>query len=213
MTQKNHKKYWESIYKEVPHEELPWNSEFPSPELVELVENKKIKPCKVLDLGCGTGTNSIYIAENGFKVTGIDISEIAIKSAKEKDKGKKCRFICANALNLHFKDNEFDFLYDRGCFHSISKKDLKKYVLNVKRVLKQGGNFQLLCFAKDLRLLLNLRRILRILSPDEFPNFFSKRKISKLFSRDFEIKELKKIKIKLRFPYVEIFYSCFMVKK
>ena len=60
-----------------------WTREEPPEELKELVESGKIKPCKVIDIGCGEGFYSIYLASKGFDVLGIDISENAIKYAKE----------------------------------------------------------------------------------------------------------------------------------
>lgn len=210
MTEITQKEHWEKIYSEIPDGELPWNSKTPSQELIKLIETNKIKQCKALDIGCGAGTNSIYLAEKGFEVTGIDISEKAIYLAKEKDKEKRCNFISGDVLNLYFKKKEFDFVYDGGCLHHINKKNHQKYLDEIKRVLNDGGSFLLLCFADDLRLKLNPKRLF---SKKYDLNFFSKRKLVKLFSKDFEIKNIGKLKLNLNNPYVEVFYSCFMVKK
>ncbi|MBW3003800.1 methyltransferase domain-containing protein, partial [Candidatus Woesearchaeota archaeon] len=59
----------------------PWTLEEPPKEIVEVVS--KVKPCKALDIGCGEGFFSIYLAKQGFDVTGIDYSEVAVERAKE----------------------------------------------------------------------------------------------------------------------------------
>jgi len=68
-----------------------WTESEPPRELVRLIEDKKINPCKVLDIGCGEGYNSIYLASRGFDVLGIDISKKAIKYAKENAKKFKVK--------------------------------------------------------------------------------------------------------------------------
>ena len=60
------------IYKNMPLEKIPWNSETPPEALVELVESGKVKPCRAIDLGCGAGNYAVYLAGRGFEVTGID---------------------------------------------------------------------------------------------------------------------------------------------
>ena len=71
----------DEIYRDMAPEEIPWNIETPPQALIDLVISEKIKPCKTIDLGCGTGHYSIYFASLGFKVTGVDISPTAIKIA------------------------------------------------------------------------------------------------------------------------------------
>ena len=64
----------EKIYQKTPLNKIPWNFETPPNDLVELVDAGKVNPCKTVDLGCGTGNYAIYLASQGFNVTGIDIS-------------------------------------------------------------------------------------------------------------------------------------------
>jgi 2-polyprenyl-3-methyl-5-hydroxy-6-metoxy-1,4-benzoquinol methylase len=90
----------EDIYQQIPINEIPWDMKEPPQPLVELVTSGKILPCKTIDLGCGTGNNSIYLAKQGYDVTGIDITSMAIRLAKEKadEIGLTCNFIAANFL-------------------------------------------------------------------------------------------------------------------
>ena len=79
-----------------------WTNKEPLKELVELVESGKVKPCKVIDIGCGEGYYSIYLAKKGFDVLGIDISEKAIEYAKQnaKQAGVNIRFIAMDLFDL-----------------------------------------------------------------------------------------------------------------
>jgi len=77
------------IYRTIPLEKIPWNIEAPPHLLVRLVKEGMIKPCKAIDLGCGTGNYAIYLAEQGFDVTGVDSSATAIQIAAEKARGER----------------------------------------------------------------------------------------------------------------------------
>ncbi len=81
---KREKRDWEEIYSRHNLTEIPWHSDKPDRELIDLIENKKIKPYSVLDVGCGAGTDAIYLASKGCKVTAIDVSHEAIRIAWER---------------------------------------------------------------------------------------------------------------------------------
>jgi SAM-dependent methyltransferase len=72
-------------------ESLPWDTGTPDPLLVEVIESRAIAPERTLEIGCGTGTNAIFLAQHGFDVLGIDISEVAVARARAKAQGP-CRF-------------------------------------------------------------------------------------------------------------------------
>ena len=63
---------------------LPWDTGTPDPMLVEMIESHAIEPGRTLEVGCGTGTNAIYLAQHGFEVVGVDISPLAVESARAK---------------------------------------------------------------------------------------------------------------------------------
>jgi len=137
------------IYKNMPLEKIPWNSETPPEALVELVESGRVKPGKAIDLGCGAGNYAIYLAGRGFEVTGIDNSPTAIRIARENanQKGVTVNFLVADVLgNLDEVKENFDFAYDWELLHHIFPEKRKKYVENVRRILNPGGKYFSVCF-------------------------------------------------------------------
>src|SRR4030067_3277335 len=109
---------WDRIYRKYPLEELGWELGKPRPILREYVEKGLIKKGKVLDICCGAGTNTVYLAGKGVEVTGIDISPTAIGYAKKKAARANVNVSLEvqDFLALHFEDEEFDFVFDMGCF-------------------------------------------------------------------------------------------------
>ena len=61
----------------------PWDTGRPDSNLVDVVEERPIESCQVLEVGCGSGQNAIWLAQRGFLVTGVDVSEIALQKASE----------------------------------------------------------------------------------------------------------------------------------
>ena len=98
--------------------DMPWDSDSPDPNLLNLFAKKRITAKKVLDIGCGTGKNCIWLAKKGFEVTGTDFSKTAIKMAKENAKNNKVNInlIENDFLKNKVKGYPFDFIYDHGCF-------------------------------------------------------------------------------------------------
>ena len=139
------------IYKNMPLEKIPWNSETPPEALVELVESGRVKPCKTIDLGCGAGNYAVYLAGRGFEVIGIDNSPTAIRIAREhaNKKGVKATFLVADVVgDLDELKETFDFAYDWELLHHIFPEKRKKYVENVKRILNPGGKYFSVCFSE-----------------------------------------------------------------
>ena len=123
-------------------EETPWDVGRPDFNLIEVVTQKPIRNCKALDVGCGTGDNSIWLAQNRFKVLGIDTSEIALSKAKEKaaEAEVKCEFIQTDFLENEIQGGPFGFIFDRGCLHSFnSENDRKEFAEKVAAHLEEAG--------------------------------------------------------------------------
>jgi len=102
------------------------------------------KKGRFLELGCGAGEMSLWFAEKGFEVYGIDISPTAIDWAKEKaaDLNLKADFRVGSVLDLsEFPDDYFDFILDGHCLHCIIGDDRQKFLTEALRVLKPNSFF------------------------------------------------------------------------
>ncbi len=122
--------------------DIPWDVGKPETNLTETVKRRAVKGCKALEIGCGTGDNSIWLAANGFDVTGIDLSEIAIERAGEKalEAGAKCVFVVSDFLTAKLKRAPFGFAFDRGCFHSFrSEEEQRRFAAKVAAHLEADG--------------------------------------------------------------------------
>jgi SAM-dependent methyltransferase len=121
---------------------LPWDTNEPDDHLVKLIGMRTILPGKALEVGCGTGTNSIWLARQGFSVLGIDIAQTAIDLANKNnnDKSLSCEFALLDFIHDNSLAQSFDLVYDRGCFHSFDEeKDRLLFAGQVSRVLKTNG--------------------------------------------------------------------------
>ena len=94
---------WDKIYRKYPLSSLGWELNRPRPILIEFVEKGLIKKGKILDICCGTGTNSVYLAKNNFSVYASDISITAIQYAKIKALCEKVK------INLILQFSSFIF--------------------------------------------------------------------------------------------------------
>ena len=105
--------------------DTPWDVGQADFNLIETVTQHPVAACKALDIGCGTGDNSIWLARNGFEVVGTDVSETALEKAKEKaaQAGVACCFLTADFFTNDIDGIPFGFLFDRGCFHSFGSED------------------------------------------------------------------------------------------
>lgn len=114
---------------------------------VALADAGKIRGA-VLDAGCGTGENALFLASHGHAVTGIDAVPVAIERAREKARarGLDVTFEVADALALGRLGRTFDTIIDSGLFHVFSDEDRARYVESLASVLEPGGVYHVLCF-------------------------------------------------------------------
>ena len=101
------------------------------------------KNTKVLDLGCGAGNNTKFLAENGLDVYALDGSESVINVCKQRfsDWNLKADFVCGDFLDLPYNDDFFDLIIDRESMCANNFNHIEKIVEGVHKKLKKGGIF------------------------------------------------------------------------
>jgi cyclopropane fatty-acyl-phospholipid synthase-like methyltransferase len=122
-------------------------------ELVSVVESGRIKPCRAIDLGCGAGANSIYLAQKGFEVTGVDFAEAAVEKARAraKEAGAQAHFIVDDLTNLRHISGTFDFLLDYGTLDDLRLHQREPYLRNVLALTHSGSRYLLWGFEYPIR--------------------------------------------------------------
>jgi len=117
----------------------PWDSGISPPELIEFIQNHSAG--KAIDLGCGTGTNIITLAQAGWQVTGVDFAPRAIRMAKGKLKREniKADLHVGDVTKLDYITGPFDLVLDIGCFHSLSEKGKLDYLEQLDRFIPPKG--------------------------------------------------------------------------
>jgi SAM-dependent methyltransferase len=129
---------WDQHYREgLP----PWETGGPSSELARVVGEEGIRPCRVLELGCGSAVNAVWLAQQGFDVTAVDFSPLAIEKARERVRqaGVRVELIEADVTRLPATMGAFPFFFDRGCYHAVRRDNARGYVEAVLRVTAPGA--------------------------------------------------------------------------
>jgi SAM-dependent methyltransferase len=125
----------------------PWDTGNPAPELVNWVDGRI--PGSALDVGCGTGTNLLYLASKGWKVSGVDYAPLAIIRARYRFlwAGLKANLLIGDYTRLPEATlkGPFDLILDIGCLHAFSsdEESVNQYVDAVYNRLCAGGTFLL----------------------------------------------------------------------
>jgi len=116
-----------------------WDTGRPSTELKKVVEDGTVRPGRAVVLGCGTGTNAVYLARKGFDITAIDIAPAALArgEAKARQAGVRVRFLLADVLAPP-PLGAFDFIFDRGCYHHVRRLDAAGFVKAVCGLARGG---------------------------------------------------------------------------
>ena len=150
--------FWDLLYL---FKKTPWDTGVTPPEIVAVIESGKVPIGRALDLGCGTGTNAIYLARQGFEVIGIDVSRRAIALARRKARSVQLadrvrfergdvtlmqRYTSSHSVEQSPFAGGTDFAFDIGCFHNLNAEARRRYVSALTAVLKPGAIYMLYAF-------------------------------------------------------------------
>ena len=140
---------------------------------------------KVLDIGCCSGENALYLASRGYTVTGIDSSPTLIARAllKASRRKLKVKFLLFDSLKVEYLGVTFDTVIDCGLFHSFSQDIRPLYLNSLRSVLKPGGIFHLLCPGEEHHGTAQSHSV-------------TQEDLRRVFGEGWELKKIKKIELK-----------------
>jgi SAM-dependent methyltransferase len=134
-----------------------WDTGISPPELVRTVEGngpERMPAGRALDLGCGTGTNILYLAQHGWQVTGIDFAAPAVARARRKlaREGRSASGIHVLRGDVTHLERlrlprAFTLLFDLGCFHGIDPAGRARYAAGITQLSAPGATLLLYAFA------------------------------------------------------------------
>ena len=129
----------------------PWQIDRPQPEVIQLIEQGKFES-PVLDLGCGTGDNTIELARHGLVVKGLDAVPEALERARKKTEQAGLKqlpeFVLGDALRLAESGLKARTVLDCALFHTFSDEERKEYIRGLEAVLSNGGRLHILSFSE-----------------------------------------------------------------
>ena len=170
---------WDDYYRETDVQSMPWYEKDLDHDLENELKSKNYATGDFLDLGTGPGTQALQLSKYNFKVIGTDISHNAIEKAKKLS--DKIEFVVDDILNSKISDKKFDFILDRGIFHTFDVSKRPQYVKQITRILNDNGILFLKCMSVEEK---NL--------PDnDMPHKLSKQEIKDNFSDHFDVQKIK----------------------
>lgn len=128
--------------------ELPWDSPEPDPNLTQLVQSGRVQRGRALEIGCGTGTNALWLAAQGFEVVALDLAPLAVERARAKAAAtpraaaERCSFEARDFLTGELPQGSFQLVFDRGCFHVFDDAEARlSFAARVGQLLASGGHW------------------------------------------------------------------------
>jgi len=149
----------------------PWDIGRHQPAFERALKDGDVR-APVLDAGCGTGENALYLAAQGFAVTGVDAVPAAIEAARGKAgaRGLEAEFVIGDALELGALGRRFATVIDSGLFHTFDDPERERFRASLASVLEPGGRYLVLCFSERERRDGGPRRVTR----DELRDVFGR---------------------------------------
>ena len=138
---------WEQRYRD---EDLPWDTGEPDIHLQQFAH--AFTPGRVLEVGCGTGTNALWLESQGYSAVGVDLSPTAIARARAKAEaaGSGCQFLALDFLEDPVPGGPFGLVYDRGCFHVFDDLEVRRqFAARIAGLLGPGGTWHSLIGSTD----------------------------------------------------------------
>jgi len=171
---------WDASYQGGP---APWDVAGPQPAIVRVASEFR---GTVLDVGCGTGEHTLYVASLGLPVLGVDVAETAIAIANRNAAGHAIQadFGLADALHLERLGHTFDTVLDCGLFHAFDNSERQRYATSLASATEPGAQVYVLCFADE--------------GPDQGPHPVSRRDIEGAFYA-WTVEFIKSERIRTRF--------------
>lgn len=147
--------HWDQKY--LTHN-TPWDSGLVSRELISALERERMTPCRTVELGCGTGTNAVHLARQGFEVLALDCSAVAIELARQaaREADVSMQFAVAELCRLTELrealgaaaatfEHQCQFFFDRGCYHCARRVDLPGFLETVEWLAAPKAQMLMLC--------------------------------------------------------------------
>ncbi|WP_433665289.1 class I SAM-dependent methyltransferase [Nocardia sp. CA-128927] len=136
---------WDASYQDGP---APWDVGGPQPAIARVAAEGGFAGA-VLDVGCGSGDNALYIASLGFSVLGVDVADTALAIARQRadERGIEVEFATADAFHLDRLGRKFDTVLDCGMFHTCDAAERPGYAASLASAIEPGGTLYVLCFS------------------------------------------------------------------
>jgi len=184
----------------------PWEGG-PRSELVSLVESRRLDPAKLpraIDLGCGSGANSVFLAEHGFDVTGVDFSPVALSKARAlaTEHAVTVTFVQGDLTAGHIPgaDGPFDLLVDYGTLDDLKGARRDAMAATIIRLAHPGATFLLWCFCAEPADL----PLISFNGPSRLSGALTEREIARMFEKNFSIERLPE-------PPHDSLFGCFLL--
>lgn len=121
--------------------DTPWERGLPSRELGRVLDEWQIAPCRALEMGCGTGSDAVYLAGRGFDVTAFDLAPLAIEraAARAGQAGVTLKLLAGDYRSLADLGPPYAFVFDAGFYHCVRREGLGDLLAFVERITRSGS--------------------------------------------------------------------------
>ena len=129
--------------------DVPWDTGISPPELLAFLDDNS--PGRALDLGCGTGTNALTMAQRGWDVTAIDFSARALRVARRRcaHAGQTVVLARGDVAEMKAATGLYDLVLDIGCFHSLEPGRRSSYARSLRHHVGPGTTYLLYAFLAE----------------------------------------------------------------